>query len=76
MRRKEIDVGKNYEVTLMATASIVVMDAEDESDAISIAQDYVSSRDYDLDEMRANEIPDDQLESHRRHANQVVEKDD
>jgi len=65
---------KHYEVNIKAFSTVVVMDAENEKDAIMKACDAVRFGDFEMDEAEVGcVIPAQQIESSRRHANAIVE---
>lgn len=64
---------KNYEVFLKATCVVVVVGAENEDDAEDIAEAEMSRGSFKVDECNVTEIPDDELESAKRYANEVAE---
>jgi hypothetical protein len=68
-------VGKNYEVEITAYATVLVIDADDEDHAREIAEDELFGSDYEIGEIRTEEVSADKLDSHRRHATKVVEAD-
>jgi len=66
---------KNYSVSIVAFATVVVLDAENEEDALDRAMDELDMGDMNLDEGKIEkQIPDEELESYQRHADAVAKK--
>lgn len=65
---------KNYEVTIKAWRTVVVMQAESEDQAIEIAHDTTPMYAWEHDESTAVVVDDAELDSSRRHANETVEE--
>lgn len=64
---------KNYAVMVTAWASVVVLDAESEQDAIERATDGLTFGKFMLNEAKIEKIiPDTELERAKRHAEHVV----
>jgi hypothetical protein len=68
---------KNYEVTIKAWRTVVVIEAKDEEEAMEIAHNSTAFfSDWEHDETTAKVIDgDEELASAKRHANEVCEPD-
>lgn len=70
--------GKNFEVIVTAYSTVIVVNAKDESEAMELAMDAVSTGDFDVEDARVErEIKDpSQLERAKKHANCVADDDE
>lgn len=66
---------KTYEISMTAFVTVVVdcEDHETEQDAIGFARGGISHGDFNLDETSCVELKPDQVASHKRHADRVLE---
>lgn len=65
----------NYSVNVKAYATVIVLNAESESHALEIAEDF-DKWSLEVDELSVDgEIPDDRLESEIRHSSEVIDAD-
>lgn len=65
---------KNYEVLIKAFTTVLVMGAEDLDDAHSRARDETNLRGWEIDDEEARVVAESELDSVRRHANNVSEE--
>lgn len=67
---------KHYEVTITASARVLVISAESEEKALEYALDACSEGDMEIEEARVHRVvPEEQLQQARRHANAIAEDD-
>ena len=66
---------RNYEVLVRGCATVVVVGAKDEDQALELARDEITSGDFEIDEMKVErEIRPEDLERSKRFANAVSEE--
>ena len=61
----------NYEVTITAWTTVVVIDAANEEKAMEAAFDQISTWDWEGTDAKADVIADEDLETAKRHANHI-----
>lgn len=66
---------RNYEVLVRGYATVVVVGAKDEDQALELARDEITSGDFEIDEMKVErEIRPEDLERSKQFANAVSEE--
>ena len=77
MKTKPKTENKNYEVRIIAFATVLVIAAENEEKALEYATDECSFGDLQMDEARIERVVgDNELENAKRHADCIAEDPD